>query len=235
MHRIDEQNFILATNRDEYATRPEPLFPNMEKRGGTDILFPKDEPSGGTWIACSGNMAGCLLNGAFVPHEDDTVYTGSRGQLLLSMFEYPTPHAFAHEHELHGVAPFTMVMLDYTASIDVSELRWDGNVCYYRQIEHIGSLIWSSSVIYSRNIIKKREQWLQDWFGSRPLCMDSVRSFHLEAGEGNVKEDLVMRRTQVCTLSSTFVVGNPQAVEMSHLSLRTNQVHRQTLQRTGRY
>jgi len=60
--------FLLTSTRDEQAVRPT-LAPKKYSVNGIDLVYPKDELAGGTWIAAnnSGRYA-CLLNGAYKKH-----------------------------------------------------------------------------------------------------------------------------------------------------------------------
>ena len=49
---IENDGFILTSNRDEAPGR-NTIEPKRYQEGGTELLFPKDELAGGTWIGVS--------------------------------------------------------------------------------------------------------------------------------------------------------------------------------------
>lgn len=76
-----DNDFILTSNRDEKVHRPT-FHPRIYNIRGTEVCFPKDAVAGGSWIAANdrGRLC-CLLNGAFTPHEKQSIHTSSRGKV----------------------------------------------------------------------------------------------------------------------------------------------------------
>ena len=105
--------FVLTSNRDEEPGR-NTLPPQMYHLDGTDVVFPKDEVAGGTWIGVSGQKRlVCLLNGGFTSHQRKEKYRMSRGIIVTDLL---TTHILMDEirsYDFTEIEPFTIILVDW--------------------------------------------------------------------------------------------------------------------------
>lgn len=226
----DEKGFILSSSRDEKFYRPS-LQPATYEHFGHQIIYPKDEKAGGTWIALSEqHQIACLLNGAYENHQKQQKYRQSRGQVLLESFNdgYVDPSDFAGKVILTGIEPFTLLLLSKGA---FHELRWDGNRKNFTAIDMGRPAIWSSATLYEPNMQKQREKWFFDWLKTNALIADyNIQGFHYSRHGHDGENDIIMKRSSgIQTLSisqiryqdnkSSFRYFDLQSMETSNLEL----------------
>jgi hypothetical protein len=138
--------YLLAANRDEFATRGEAKPPERARAGANRFVAPRDPDKGGTWIAV--DRAGCslcLLNGDRVLAPSVAVRAAapargaefrSRGLLVLDLLEDPRPSAVAatlralHRSGRLVYRPFKLVAVAPRArgrGVDALEIEFDGH------------------------------------------------------------------------------------------------------------
>ena len=188
------------------------------------MLFPKDEVAGGTWFGVSNqNRLICLLNGGFIAHRREEAYSKSRGIIVTDLLASENAVSTIKTYDFKGVEPFTIVMVDWVENLSLYELVWDGVATHFSK-KPWAPHIWSSSLLYSEKIKKKRESWFSDFIFNnlRPTKTD-VLEFHRTAGEGDSSSDVIMDRGFVKTKSITqftkFDVSN-----MRYEDLQTQQI-----------
>src|ERR1044071_8889387 len=133
---LSNQSFILTSNRDEAVARGLASAPAIIEKENYRLVCPVDPLASGTWIAASnyGDVI-CLLNGAFKRHRHQPPYRKSRGLVVMDYFDAGDPKKFSDEYDLTGIEPFTMVMVHRKNSLQLFELRWDGNQKYFAQLD----------------------------------------------------------------------------------------------------
>lgn len=188
--------FYLTSSRDEKASRAT-IPPTKYQIDGIDLIYPKDETAGGTWIACdyTGRTA-CLLNGAFHNHVKQNSYVRSRGLILLDSFKYKTAYEFSKAADLDGVEPFTLISLSHQPGItpELTEFRWDGTSKHLRQLDTCKSQIWSSATLYSPKIQLQRAILFEDWIAKyKDVGGRKVLSFHGQKHGLNTAHDIIMK------------------------------------------
>ncbi|MAY52824.1 MAG: hypothetical protein CMC75_06130 [Flavobacteriaceae bacterium] len=215
-------NFILTSNRDEApdrATRP----PATYTMANTQLLFPKDEVAGGTWIAISEKKRLiCLLNGGFTPHERADSYRMSRGIIVTDFLTHPDIDEAIATYDFHGIEPFTMIIVRYEGNTQLLELVWDGTERHLTE-KPLQPHIWSSSLLYSQKTKGDREQWFSEFLfeNIRPKA-DEILNFHQTAGTGDKATDLIMDRGFVKTTSVTQVQKSDERLKMDYRALPAN-------------
>lgn len=174
-----ENGFVFTSNRDEKVIRPT-IPPAVYQHAHQSLIYPKDQQAGGTWIATNGaNKIACLLNGAFFPHIKKTTYSRSRGTVVLEVFNHESMEAFVQNTSFEGVEPFTLVLIDVSNNIAISELRWDETNCYVTQLDPLDKYIWSSVTLYGEAEVAKRNTLFQHWFNdSKNIAIQAIQSFH---------------------------------------------------------
>lgn len=202
------KGFILTSNRDEAVAREVATPPRKYTINGHHVFFPKDPRGGGTWIASSGEITLCLLNGGITKHIPQPPYRQSRGKVILDFFKFITVNKFTNEYNFTGIEPFTLVIIENAHELIIHELKWDGEELFKKKIDRSKPHIWSSVTLYSPQIIEMREQWFAD-FLKQPLNPEKVLDFHQYAGVGDVRNDIRMNRDNILkTLSMTQYVIN---------------------------
>ena len=201
----ENSGFILTSNRDETVLRPSALPILQYSVEGKQLYFPKDPKAGGTWIATDGNQRTvCLLNGGFEPHDmsPEKVYRKSRGLVVLDAFSYSDAKTFADEYDLSGIEPFTLILVEHTTELSLTELRWDGTRLHHAVMDHSVPRIWSSVTLYPKAVRTNREELFTALItkNGRPSG-DEIMHFHRWAGEGDQRYDLVMKQGLKQTVS----------------------------------
>jgi len=187
--------FYLTSNRDERISRAT-VPPDKYTLKGLELYYPKDELSGGTWIASNpeGRVA-CLLNGAFANHQKEKYYRKSRGTILLESFQFNTISEFSEKTDLENIEPFTLLQLDFTNSNrkQFHEFRWDGEKKHLTALSQSGCQIWSSAALYSSLIQEKRKNLFDDWVEKHKHFEDRmIFDFHNKKHGLNATEDILM-------------------------------------------
>jgi uncharacterized protein with NRDE domain len=195
--------FILTSNRDESPNR-NTIPPAIYNVDDVDLLFPKDEVAGGTWFGVSVQQRLiCLLNGGFNAHKRAEDYRMSRGLIVTNLLVSENAVAEIDRYDFMGIEPFTIIMVDWKKELQLYELVWDGNSKYLSE-KPLLPHIWSSSLLYSEEMKKKREAWFSDFiFNNLHPSEADILKFHKMAGEGSLDTNLVMDRGFVKTKSIT--------------------------------
>ncbi|QNK64768.1 NRDE family protein [Pedobacter sp. PAMC26386] len=213
----------ITSNRDEHATRSRAIRPKKYVTNGYELIYPKDEDGGGSWIATKTNGdAAVLLNGAFIKHIPALSYRKSRGLIFLEVIQANEPAGHFKTIDLENIAPFTLVL--YSGG-QLRTLRWDGlrkhNLLMDESIPHI----WSSVTLYEQEIVNDRERWFKTWIESdQELNKDKILHFHRFAGNGDPENDLIIdRKSKLSTVSITSVFVSSFSTCLTYLDLKANQ------------
>jgi hypothetical protein len=202
---LSENDFILTSNRDESPQR-ETHPPRVYEQDRVRLLYPKDKLAGGTWIGASdNNRLICLLNGGFRPHRIKPRYRMSRGKIVTYMLAAENIEKVIDGYDLIDIEPFTLIMVNWKNDLKIKELVWDGKEKHLSN-KPIRPTIWSSSLLYSEDVKKKRELWFNNFLSSSdPISEETIIDFHRNAGEGDIETDLIMDRVFVRTKSITGI------------------------------
>ena len=215
----------LTSNRDEKSWRKQALPPRFYFHNDVQLIYPRDEDAGGTWIAANKNRnAAVLLNGAFIKHVPLSLYRKSRGLIFLDVIKSNTPVKYFSKIDLSDIEPFTIIIVENN---DLFECRWDGNKKYCRQLEVYQPHIWSSVTLYDDKVISRREQWFSDWiYENETPTQNKILNFHCFAGDGNKSTDLLMNRDgEVYTVSVTSIELNNNWATMQYLDLKNAEMY----------
>ncbi len=219
---------IITSNRDEHIGRENAAAPDFHNLPNKKIIFPKDARAGGTWFAVADNATvAVLLNGAFEKHIAKPPYRKSRGLILLEIIESDQPLLFFNNLNLDNIEPFTIVL--YQPAL-LYELRWDGITKYEKQLDISGNYIWSSSTLYSDEIINHRENLFQQFLHSPDgITVAGIRNFHSNNNGDAENGFIIDRQTGMKTFSITQVVVNYEAVNFLHSDLLLEKQYSETL------
>ena len=217
-------NFIFTSNRDESPKRST-IPPEIYEVNHTKLLFPKDEKAGGTWIGISDKKRLiCLLNGGFYAHIPKQNYRLSRGIVVTKLLTAEDVVSELKSFNFKDIEPFTIIVVDYKKSLHLYELVWDGTEDHFSE-KPLQPIIWSSSLLYSSEIKKKREHWFSEFNTKMKNPSEAaILKFHKNAGEWNILTNLVMDRNFVRTKSITRVKKEGSKIEMKYEDLQTQQI-----------
>ncbi|MEJ2113060.1 MAG: NRDE family protein [Flavobacteriaceae bacterium] len=213
-----DNDFIITSNRDEAPSRVS-INPQLYNIKDTQMLFPKDEVSQGTWIGVSSkNRMLCVLNGGFVFHKRKSNYRLSRGIVVKDLLASDDIVNAIEHYDFHDIEPFTLVIADWNNKLKFMELVWDGKQKHFKTLEK-EPRIWSSSTLYSETMKTERHSWFKDFKSQNKLNAQSLLKFHNTAGKGNEDYGVIMDRGFVKTTSITQVEKTGDIVTMRYDNL----------------
>lgn len=209
--------FFFTSNRDEQPTR-ETISPAYYNEQGVNLFYPKDKIAGGTWIGLSEkNRLVCLLNGGFVYHNPLTKYPKSRGVVVKTILMSANLVEVLDNIDLMGVAPFTLIVLDWEEQTKMYELVWCREHKHLRKLDVEESYIWSSSTLYNEEMKADRNLWFKEQILSRlEITQDTVRAFHQNEVLGTLETAPKMKRDIVETISTTQVSKKKDVLELKY-------------------
>ena len=183
--------FVITSNRDEAPGR-ETLMPAIYKQDGSRLLFPKDVLAGGTWIGLSDRKRFVsLMNGGFTAHKREPSYRMSRGVIVTTLLAADSLLGAIEAFSFSGIEPFTLITVDYSETLQIFELVWDGENSHLSE-KPLAPAIWSSSLLYSEEMKKKREKWFANFlFEHIHPTAEQLLQFHKTAGKATLKQTLL--------------------------------------------
>lgn len=224
---VNQGSFILTSSRDEISGRGHTVFPVIQEAGSNSITFAQDPLRGGTWLACNDNgKVCCLLNGAFDKHPHVPPYRKSRGKVLLDTFKYTNFSDFSSDYVLDNIEPFTIICVESTPHLKLSEFRWDGQYRHFRELDFRKPKIWSSSTLYSKEQRQFRRMWFKDWFGQKTFTPNDAYMFHQLGGNHDSKNGILMKREsgpETVSISQIGTEGNGMSFRYSNLISGTDE------------
>lgn len=200
------------------------LAPQLYEIDAVTVLFPKDSIAGGTWIGVSGaRRMVCLLNGGFTAHERKDNYRMSRGIIVKDLLVASEGRSAMQHYDYTNIEPFTIIMVDWKRDLQLVELVWDGEQAHIAE-KPLAPHIWSSSLLYSEEVKRKREQWFSQFLLKDVTPSEAtLLQFHKTAGDGNKESDVIMDRGFVKTKSITQIVKE-RALKMRYEDLQTGKI-----------
>jgi len=209
-------DFVLTSSRDVPFSREKALAPKKYLEDGIALLYPKDGKAGGTWIGASNKKRLiCLLNGGFENHKQKDFYAKSRGVIVKDLLKTNEISKACNAIDLKNIEPFTLVIVDWNFELKLIEFIWDGVHKHFKDLPQKAH-IWSSSTLYSNKMKAMRMEWFSDWQKQNLIDKKAILEFHHNAGVGNPKVDVIMKRPKVGTVSITQVSKNEEEVIMNY-------------------
>lgn len=217
---LENEGFILTSNRDESPMR-KTLHPQKYVENGVELIYPKDELAGGTWIGTSEkDRLVCLLNGGFEKHQRNSYYRMSRGVVVKNILSVDDPVNYIQEFDFDNIEPFTLVLVDWNEELTTHELVWDGSQKHFQQLAQEPK-IWSSSTLYDATMKQERQVWLQEWLEEhRDFQQEEIVAFHQSTDKGTPGTTLKMKRPFVETVSVTSVIKNEQEHSLRYIDIK---------------
>ncbi len=220
---LGKNDFILTSNRDETPLR-KTIHPKKYRENGVELMYPKDELAGGTWIGTSNkNRLVCLLNGGFTNHKRKSSYKMSRGIIVKKILSVDDAIAFIRDFNFNAIEPFTLILVDWNITLRTYELVWDGNQKHFRQLLQEPQ-IWSSSTLYTEEMKQDRQDWFKNWLSkNKEYQQKDILAFHLQENLGTPQTSIKMKRSFVETVSITSVKKAVSEVKMEYLDFKKAQ------------
>jgi uncharacterized protein with NRDE domain len=223
-----KDSVIITSNRDEHIQRKNAAAPAFHLLKNKKIIFPKDQKAGGTWFAAGNhNVVSVLLNGAFKKHIAKPPYRKSRGLVLLEIIEADDPYTFFTALDLDHIEPFTIVLFQFGT---LYELRWDGNNKHEKLLDVSGNYIWSSSTLYTEEVIENRKKIFEQFIKTEKNIHPAlVRDLHGDDHGDDENGFVINRPTGMKTFSITQAVVKPGSIKFSHTDLLQHQQFEETM------
>jgi hypothetical protein len=206
----EEDGFQLLCNRDEKRTRAIAAAPAVEWMDRVQVLAPRDEAGGGTWIAVNEyGVAVTLLNGAPIGSvEKAGAFRLSRGLVLQQLATARTATEVcerAWRMELGLVAPFTVAALE--PGMPAAIVEWNGSDKGI--IVSGGPLLpLSSSSFDATGAQRARREEFSRVCGALP-CIEDLLTFHRShqgaAGASGDAYSTCMHRADAETVSFSWI------------------------------
>ena len=184
------------------------------------MLFPKDSSKGGTWIGVTEkNRTLCLLNGAFIKHNVTGNYFKSRGLVVLDFFKADDRLSFIDSYSLDGIEPFTLIIIDNTEELSLTELKWDGTTKHVTKKNVTKCHIWSSSTLYSAEEAEEKQAQFSEHI-SPDNSAEELQNYH-EFGTAQSPELMayINSSNSIETISITQIVHSKYGASMTYKSL----------------
>lgn len=212
-----KKGFVFTSNRDEQTSR-KTLAPANYKEENINLFYPKDEVAGGTWIGLSEqNRLVCLLNGGFVYHDPTIKFPKSRGVVVKSILTSKDLLNTLNSIDLNGVAPFTLIVVDWSEENIIYELVWCRQEKKVTELAVEQPYIWSSSTLYTDDMKILRKKWFdKDVVLTEGDIEEKVLKFHQNENLGDVEIAPKMKRDVVETISTTMVVQHKSKLSMEY-------------------
>jgi hypothetical protein len=190
----DNSKVIITSNRDEDINRTSAISPKKISCGAKTLYYPKDPQAGGTWFAVNSiGFIFVLLNGAEAKHIPNPPYRKSRGLVLLDIINSNNFLEGWNLIDLSNIEPFTVIAF---FDNQLFQIRWNEVEKSHVKLDINRSYIWSSSTLYSNDIISKRELWFSEFLNQNKenICSDDFISFHTNTQKNDNQNGLVMNR-----------------------------------------
>lgn len=213
---VRSSGFRVAMNRDELLTRPVAGPPGEhEVSGGVRAAWPRDEPSGGSWIAANefGAVA-AILNVNDSSSDDDGTAPRSRGLLLPPLMAHSSAVEMVEavrEEELSDYRPFRIVCVDGEV---IAEGRWDGRT-YDLSGRPLQAFCRVSSGLGDRYVEPRLDLWSR-MLSQRGTDREVQNEFHAHRWSDRPHVSVLMDRPDARTVSTTYATVLPDRVEMRY-------------------
>lgn len=220
--RSDDGRRIISMNRDEARERHEGEF-SHRKADIPQLLYPKDERSGGTWFGC--NSQGLCL-GLLNRYQCENPHARlSRGLLIprfLSSWGSAASLKQLTRDALLAYPPFDMIASDHQHCF---QLTWDGESVQVEQ--HTQSdFSFSSSALNTELVLAKRQSQFQTLLDQNKLsATDSLlrakqilTHFHLVNDPSHSEQGVLMDRPEAHTKSICQVILDCHALSFRYLN-----------------
>jgi len=221
-------NIVALFNRDESVIREKAETPCIFNDGKGQFIMAKDPQGQGSWISCNEfGLAFFLLNNYQGKLKANIAKLRSRGLLIRDLASCKTEQeAFDHikQLDLTQYQAFNLVMLTNS-----SQLMWlyDGATSQLIA-EPAQQSIFSSGHKQAKDIIKQREQYMQQFESLTESQLESIHRSHepmlkslinvkkIGSEAGDLSYAFCMHREDACSQSMTKVVLREKDVRLDY-------------------
>lgn len=218
---------IVTANRDEAPARNSDGLSVHCNDEGTEFLIAKEPLHGSTNLAIGKGYTTVLLNGAFLPHIRKPSYLKSRGFIVLESLNLASLDKISKDY-LEGVEPFTLLRF----GDHLEEVRWDEYKVHFRTHDPKKPLLVASAKLYSRKALENRQKWFDELLGSDSIDSQSLWDFHVNGGDGDPENDMVMNRYGIVrTVSVSQVASSRTRNLVKHFDLIKKKTDKLTLEK----
>jgi hypothetical protein len=149
--------------------------------------------------------------------------------IVLDFFDFEDSKVFKDTYDFSNIEPFTLLILNRKM---LEEFKWDGQKTYLFKHEYNKPKIWSSSTLYSPDIVKLRELWFYQWITKfNTPDQKNILDFHMTAGNGDKENDVLMERKELSlqTVSITSIRLSEKKIHLEYLDLLKNNTYNKEL------
>ena len=167
---LDNENFILTSNRDIPENRVHSLPPSEFLYNSEKIVYPEDPKGKGSWIGTSKRYIASILNNMGIESSDKI----SRGILLKDIIS----NSFAIsdlERKTNLFNPYILILFDKLKN-ELFKYTWDGSALICEQIYE--NYLWMSNTIYSKEEIINTSNFFKKELDKKSNSKE-ILSFHL--------------------------------------------------------
>lgn len=218
-----KEGVIFTSNRDEQMSRTLAIMPQEYNLNNIKLYFPKDPLGGGSWFIVNNyKQAFILLNGAKEKHISSPPYLRSRGLVLMDLSSNKDPLAYWNETDLSRIEPFTIIAY---LNNKLLQLRWDSSTKSIENIDLSTPRIWSSSTLYTQEVIKEREVLYNNYINNNDKQLDhlDLLRFHTQTNLHDSENGLLMNRNnKVLTKNVTQCIITKNSFKIFHKDLIQN-------------
>lgn len=214
---LPNNDFIFTSNRDETPLR-KTILPKTYIEDDVELMYPKDELAGGTWIGTSRRKrVVCVLNGGFENHVRKPPYKMSRGVVVKKILVAKNAIDTIQAIDFIGVEPFTLIFINWEQELEIYELVWDGYQKHFSKLKNEPK-IWSSSTLYTEQMKDERKKWFANWLQeNKKYTQSDILDFHQNEDLGNKETSLKMKRKFVETVSITSILKSNDSLKMKYI------------------
>ena len=214
---LPNNDFIFTSNRDETPLR-KTIPPKTYIEDDVELMYPKDELAGGTWIGTSNKKRlVCVLNGGFEKHERNPPYKMSRGVVVKKILAAKNAIEAINNFDFNDIEPFTLIVLNWFSELELCELVWDGSQKHFSKLKNEPK-IWSSSPLYTKEMKQDRQQWFTNWLEENQFYnQTAILNFHQNEHLGTKETSPKMKRRFVETVSVTSILKKDDEVDMKYI------------------
>ncbi len=215
----NKEEIIITANRDENKRRSIALPPKTYLLNQRMVTFPMDPKGGGTWFAFNDLCTVVvLLNGADKKHIPKPSYKKSRGLVVLDLISAEDTLNTWKSINLVDIEQFTIVLFE---DHKLYQLQWNGIAKNVKTLDNQKKYIWSSSTLYSKEIINQIQQWFNDFLkNKKELKPETILDFHSKTNSEDKINGLIINRDNLLiTVNITQLVVQQKLATLKHFDL----------------
>lgn len=124
----------------------------------------------------------------------------SRGLVVKELLMASGIYLFVENFDFIRIEPFTVVIVEWTERLTLTELIWDGSQKYLRNLP-IEPHIWSAPMLYSKAIRRQKEEVFEKFLSNNRITPETL---------WQLNKQFWLDRTQVKTISTTQFLVSPE-------------------------